>query len=136
MKTSFLIISFITISIISKSQGSIGWTEQQIRSEYSNQKETEISTDYVNNEKNIIVVNREATASFNINPTTNLCNKSMLKFNTKELLTKYVEEFNSRYEIIIKGNSWKTTLRGHLIKIELRYLTKMQSTVIVFYEEN
>lgn len=115
-------------------QGSIGWTEQQIRDEYSSQKNTDINVDYVNNQKNIIVVNSDATASFNINPTTNLCDKSMIKFNNKELLTKYVNAFNTQYEIIVKGNSWKTTLRGHLIKIEVRYLTKMQATAIIFYE--
>jgi hypothetical protein len=126
-------LSLICISITMKGQGSIGQTEQQIRAEYGSKPDVSIFVNSIQGERNVIVVDKDGTASFAINRHSKLCNKSMFQFRNKDILQSLITKFDSTYQIITRGAAWKTVLKGHVIKIGLRYSTKLRSNMLVCY---
>lgn len=126
------ILLFIT-SLNTSGQASIGQTEEEIRAEYKSNPHASISEEYGSGEKNIIVVDKDATASFCINNSTKLCYRSAFQFRNLSILQDMITKFNSRYEVIIQGKAWKTMLKGHEIKMELRYSDKLQSSLLIAY---
>ncbi|MEJ7827910.1 MAG: hypothetical protein WKF91_06940 [Segetibacter sp.] len=45
-----------------------------------------------------------------------------------------IGKLNGAFEIIDKGKLWLTTLRGHKIKMEMRYSEKLKSNMLLSYE--
>lgn len=134
MKKVFFLILLLYSSIISFSQGSIGLTEQQIRKEYQDLPNGNISVDYIDGEKNIIVVNQDATSAFCLNSNTGKCYRTMIQPRSKELLDNIINKCNKDYVVISRGSKW--VVQGVFpIYIELRYSSKLGNTVL-FYTNN
>lgn len=136
MKIIFIFFSILFFYNYAKSQGNIGQTEQMIRAEYSGKPNMEISVEYIKGRRTIIAQDYDAIMSFGIDDKTKLCIMSMMQIKNNKLLQKLIPFFDQNYNIITKGAAWTASLKGHLIKIELRYSSKLSSNIILWYLPN
>jgi hypothetical protein len=131
MKKIITTAILLLCSLIGKSQGFIGETEQQIRSE--NPKAT-FHMNYDGGVKSMAVVDEDGQMNFQFN-SKGICFVSTLYIYKQEALDLMVRTFNEKGKVLTKGQRWLFTHKGYSVYASLNYSTKMGANALGFYSE-